>query len=198
MRQVASEPHSIEDLYDLFGEVPPRTLVVPGSALPEPQRGLLAHESHMTVTLEAHHGGPVDVEVLERVAHGRHYARKILLRRNVAGSGGTAGAAPVVVQFGIMLFDLGFASEEAKLEILGEETPLGHILIRQRRLRRISTHSLLEIEPNAEIRRHFGLQTSGDEERNRVYGRLATIFCDEQPAVELLEVLPSGATAAAG
>lgn len=197
MKQVASLPHTIGDLYRLFARESPPATVVPESEVPEPQRRLLAHERHMTVTLEQYHRGPVGVVVLDRVVHEHHYARRILLRRH-ADAGREAGrGSSGVVQFGIMLFNLGFASDEARLEILSEKTPLGHILIRYRQLRRISTHSLLEIQPDAEIRRHFGLPGTGPGSGKRVFGRLATIFCDEQPVVELLEVLPPGPSAVA-
>ncbi len=207
MRQVDSLPHSIGDLYRLFGQAAPAATVVTAEATPQPQRRLLSHQRHMTVTLEEHHGGEVDVVVLDRVVHGDHYTRKILLARRPRRRGRTCrstdeGDVPVrprarVVQFGIMLFNLQVASNEARAEILSERTPLGHILIQHRRLRRISTHSLLEIEPDAEMRRHFGLPELGVAEAPRVFGRLATIFCDEKPAVELLEVLPPGPDAVA-
>ncbi len=198
MRRVDAQGHTIDDLYGLFSETAPPAVVVPDDVVPEPQCSLLAHENHMTVTLEAYHGGAVDVVVLNRVRSDRYYARKILLRRNVESGGEAPSPGAGVVQFGIMLFDLRFASEEARLEILSESAPLGHILIRQRQLRRISTHSLLEIEPDAEMRHHFGLPEPRHGHETTVFGRLATIFCDDQPAVELLEVLPPGPTATAG
>ncbi len=197
MRQVDSLPHSIGDLYRLFGQNAPAATVVPEEATPQPQRRLLSHEKHMTVTLEEHHGGEVDVVVLDRVVHGDSYMRKILLCRRTDEGDASPRSRARVVQFGIMLFDLQVVSNEARAEILSERTPLGHILIRHRRLRRISTHSLLEIEPDAEMRRHFGLPELDVAEAPRVFGRLATIFCDEEPAVELLEVLPPGPDAVA-
>ena len=197
MKLVEAFPHTIGDLYGLFGREAPRATVVSARAVPQPQRSRLAHESHMPVTLEDHHGGPVEVVVLDRVLHDDHYARRILLCRaaNVGRTFGGDGSA--VVQFGIVLFNLRFATDEARRDILGESVPIGHILIRHRQLRRISTHSLLEIEPDDEMRRHFGIAESEEREARRVYGRLATIFCDERPAVELLEVLPPGPAAAA-
>ena len=197
MRQVDRLPHTVSDLYGLFRRDSPPSTVVPESAVPQPQRSLLAHESHMTVTLEQYHRGPVEVVVLDRVVHEHHYARRILLRRIAAAGGETGRGNTGVVQFGIMLFNLRFATDEARLEILSEKSPLGHILIRHRQLRRISTHSLLEIEPDSEIRRHFGLSGPRTGAAERVYGRLATIFCDERPAVELLEVVPPGPAAVA-
>lgn len=199
MRDVVAQAHDIGDLYGLFGRRAPEAAVVPRVAVPQPQRDLLDHENHMTVTLEAHHGHLVEVDVLERVAYDGRYARRILLRR-ATGPGGARSPRPgAVVMFGIVLLDFRFATEHARLEILGESTPLGHVLIRHSRLRRISTHCLLEIEPDEELRRHFGLGAcvSPSADRSRVHGRLATIFCDEKPAVELLEVVPPGPTAQA-
>src|SRR6476659_6163217 len=49
------------------------------SALPEPYRGLLAHTHHMTVTLEALYGSPVDVRVLNADRLGDFYHRRIVL-----------------------------------------------------------------------------------------------------------------------
>ncbi len=43
---------------------------VPAALLPEPYRRLLAHDQHMTVTMEAYHGSPVRVEVLNRSRSG--------------------------------------------------------------------------------------------------------------------------------
>lgn len=196
MKEVLAQAHDIGDLYGLFGRRAPEAVVVPRAAVPQPQRDLLDHEDHMTVTLEAHHGDVVEVEVLDRVAYDGRYARRILLRR-AGGPGEARSSRPgAVVMFGIVLLDFRFATEGARREILSESTPLGHVLIRHSRLRRISTHCLLEIEPDEELRRHFGLAACVPRNagRPRVHGRLATIFCDEQPAVELLEVVPPGPT----
>lgn len=187
MKEVVAQAHDIGDLYGLFGRRAPEAVVVARAAVPQPQRDLLDHEDHMTVTLEAHHGDLVDVDVLDRVAYDGRYARRILLRR----------ASAAVVMFGIVLIDFRFTTEAARREVLGEATPLGHVLIRHSRLRRISTHCLLEIEPDREMRRHFGLGDVVDGKASPVHGRLATIFCDGRPAVELLEVVPPGPSAQA-
>ncbi|MDE2849495.1 MAG: hypothetical protein OXP74_02630 [Acidobacteriota bacterium] len=197
MKEVVAQAHDIGDLYGLFGRRAPEAVVVARAAVPQPQRDLLDHEDHMTVTLEAHHGDLVDVEVLDRVAYDGRYARRILLRR-ATGPGGARSPRPAaVVMFGIVLIDFRFTTEAARHEVLGEATPLGHVLIRHSRLRRISTHCLLEIEPDREMRRHFGLGDGVDGKASPVHGRLATIFCDGRPAVELLEVVPPGPAAQA-
>ena len=46
--------------------------VVSGLEVPAPYDRLLVHEGHMTVTLEKHHGAPVELGVLEkRLVRGR-------------------------------------------------------------------------------------------------------------------------------
>ena len=197
MKEVVAQAHDIGDLYGLFGRRAPEAAVVPRAAVPRPQRDLLDHEDHMTVTLEAHHGDVVEVDVLDRVAYVGRYARRILLRRATGLGRARSSRSAAVVMFGIVLIDFRFTTEAARREVLSETIPLGHVLIRHSRLRRISTHCLLEIEPDREMRRHFGLGDRGQCKGLPVHGRLATIFCDGRPAVELLEVVPPGRAAQA-
>jgi chorismate-pyruvate lyase len=145
--------------------------------MPEPYRRLLAHHSHMTVTLEAFHRTRVTLEVLAERRRGSRYARKILLRH---------GETSDVVQFGIMQFDLDHATAQLRDDILAREKPLGRALAEHGVLTRVGTHGLLAIEPNAELRRCFRLP---DDWSGHLYGRLATIFCDDRPVVDLLEVV---------
>jgi chorismate-pyruvate lyase len=145
------------------------------SKIPEPQRELLAHTHHMTVTLERFHGGPVDVRVLQKHVTATHYARKILLARQADGR---------VVQYGIMRINLSLLSAPVRAEIEAESTPLGRILIEHDVLRRIHLMSLWRIEPGRELRQVFGLTAPVD-----TYGRCAVIDCNDEPAVELLEIV---------
>lgn len=168
-------PPTIDELYALFDEQPPDATEVTDAVVPEPYRSLLAHDRHMTVTLESHHRTPVRLEVLDRRRRGLDYGRKILLRRAEDGA---------VVQYGIMRIDLATCSESARERILAEDTPLGHVLIAHSRLRTITLHRLLRIEPTEEIRGHFAL-----DEGSPLYGRVATIAVDRRPAVDLLEIV---------
>jgi hypothetical protein len=170
-------PLTATDLYSLFGQEPPRLRTIDPGGVPAPYVHLLAHENHMTVTVERHHGGPVHLVVLDQLHREPLYARKILLLDS---------STRRPVQFGIMQFDFRHCSPEVREEILGRAKPLGRILIESGVLRRVSTHQLLEIEPDDEIRRHFGLSAAWP---GVVYGRLATIFCNDEPAVNLLEVV---------
>ncbi len=168
------------DLETLFAQFPPADdlpayELVPGERVPEPYRGLLVHEHHMTVTVEAFHGEPVDVRILARRHNGDSYARKILLV--LQGSGR-------IVQFGIVRIDLRQVSPEVRDEIVAGQTPIGRILIRHDVLRRIEPKAYLRIDPGPKQMAWFGLS-----EPRPLYGRLALIHCDGRPALELLEVV---------
>src|SRR4051812_14006563 len=63
--------HAGPTLEALFAALPapppvPAYERVPPAAVPEPYRGLLVHDRHMTVTMEAYHGRRVQVRVLQR------------------------------------------------------------------------------------------------------------------------------------
>ena len=77
-------------------------------------RMLLAHDSHMTVTVERFHNTPVNVRVLESQLTGQHYARKILLARQSDG---------VVVQFGIMRLDFAAVSPRCDARLRASRRP---------------------------------------------------------------------------
>jgi hypothetical protein len=143
--------------------------------VPPPYHGLLVHEHHMTVTVEAHHGDLVDVRILQRRLEGDLYARKILLTLQKTGR---------VVQFGIVRVDLGVCSPEVRDEILSGRTPFGRILINHDVLRRIEPTAYLRLVPGPAMMDWFGL-----DRPRPVYGRLAIIHTNGRPAVELLEVV---------
>ena len=151
--------------------------VLEGSALEGTPRELLVHAHHMTVTLEEEHGEPVYLEVLEVKREGEDYARKLILR---AGEGG-----PVVLA-GIMRFRLEFVRPEVRVAILEARTPLGRILIENNVLRRIETVAFLRFP----LDNSFGELLGSEGSDGFTYGRIALIFCDGEPAVELLEILP--------
>ncbi|MFO0846403.1 MAG: hypothetical protein U0797_29220 [Gemmataceae bacterium] len=142
--------------------------------MPQPYRDLLV-QHHMTVTVEAHHGGPVDVRVLAYRQDGDLYSRKILLALQGTGR---------VVQFGIVRIDLTKTTPAVRDAILARDTPVGRILIRHNVLRRIEPTAFLRITPGPEQMAWFGMK-----EPAPLYGRLAIIHFDGRPAVELLEVV---------
>lgn len=167
----------LKALYALFPTADdlPEHEFVPGDEVPKPYHDLLVHEHHMTVTVEAFHGGPVDVRILARSHQGDSYARKILLALQKTGR---------IVQFGIVRINLAFVSPEVRAEIVAGQTPLGRVLINHNVLRRIEPTGYLRVIPSPAMMGWFGLDRPAP-----TYGRLAYIHCNEQPAVELLEIV---------
>jgi len=144
------------------------------ASMPEPYRSLLAHNHHMTVTVESFHNSLVDVKVLEyRLDH--TYERKILLSRQ---------SDDVVVMFGIVRLHTQFLAESVQKEIESRQTPLGRILIEHNVLRRVELGRLWRVTPNLELQRHFNLDSP-----KVTFGRTAIIHCDEEPAIELVEIV---------
>lgn len=163
-----------------FEEVEPRDM-------PPVFRKLLVHEHHMTVTVEKHHGCPVDVRVLQKRITPTHYAREILLARQSDGQ---------VVQYGIMRVNFGYLDAAVRAEIESEATPLGRILVAHNVLRRINLFSQWRIAPTARLCELLEIEDSTETEEdnalydNAAYGRTALIYCNEEPAIELLEIVP--------
>lgn len=168
------ELHSLTRLFPDSETLFLRAEHVASVTVPEPYRSLLAHNHHMTVTMERFHQSPVDVRILDRRLDGDLYSRKILLLKQGTES---------VVQFGIVRFDLRYVSDVVREEILAGKTPLGRILINHDVLRHIDLGAILRIAAGPQLAKIFSMA-----EGDITYGRLATIFCDHQPAVDLLEV----------
>jgi chorismate-pyruvate lyase len=164
-------------LYALFppGDHEPEYEFVPPDEVPPPYHGLLVHEHHMTVTVEEFHGEAVDVRVLAKNRTGNSYARKILL---------VTQQTRRVVQFGIVRINFDYTSAAVRAAIEAEDTPLGRILIEHNVLRRIEPTGFVRVIPGKAMMEWFGLGRP-----QPTYGRLAYIHCDNQPAVELLEVV---------
>lgn len=177
-------PH--EELLSLTNQFPGESLFlkaehIPSAVTPEPYKTMLVHDHHMTVAMETYHQSAVEVIVLARQQSGTVYAREILLRTQ---------ATQRMVQYGIVRFNLDYVTEEVRREIQAEQTPLGRILINHNVLRHIDLGAILEITAGPRLARNLNMA-----EGQVTYGRLATIFCNRQPAVDLLEIsapLPSG------
>jgi len=141
--------------------------------MPESYRVMLAHEHHMTVTMERHHG-LVDVAVLDRREVGGLYCRKSILTKRNTGE---------IVQLGFIRFDFQYVTADVRDEIVSESIPLGRVLIEHDVLRHIDLGALLRIEAGPGLAKLFRMPVGGV-----TYGRLATIFCNGRPAVDLLEI----------
>lgn len=154
-----------------FGTLTPVT----APAVPEPFRSLLDHESHMTVAMERHHGGPVELKVLaERLGPGLAYAREIVL----SGPGGR------VVQYGIVSLDLACVDASTASRIRAGAEPLGRILVAAGALCAVGDVALLGVEPGPHLRALIGPRPT--------FGRVAGISVAGRAAIRLLEIAAAG------
>ena len=149
--------------------------IVSAPDVPEPYRGLLAHHHHMTVTVEAHYGGPVDVRVLESGRDGDGYFRRVVL---------TLHGTDRIVQYGLVRINLALLDPAVRAAIVEQKTPLGRILIEHNVLRRVEPTAFLRVEPGPTLCAHLALARPVT-----LYGRTGVIFCNDQPAIAVLEIL---------
>jgi len=148
---------------------------VSAAELPPVPRKLLWHDEHMTVALESHYGCPLAVCVLRSLLTDTHYARHVLLSCGYPGK---------MVQYGIVRLNLTFLDAEVRREIESERIPLGRALIKYDVLRKVRLLSLWKIVPADVLQALFRL-----DGKETCYGRTALIYCNEVPAVELLEIV---------
>ena len=154
----------------------PQCTVVQPDEIPFPHDQLLVHHDHMTVELERFHGSPVKVHVLDEHTDGEIYTRKISLTR---------GDSDTVVEWGVVRLDFRYMAAEVRDEILRKELPLGAVLIKHDVLRRIKPRWFLRFPPGGPVLSLFGDTRTAAP----AYGRVGTIYCNEEPAIELLEIV---------
>lgn len=172
-------PHDeLQSLIDMFPDGEPLLAAeaehVASQTLPEPYHRMLAHNHHMTVTMESYYGCPVDVRILDRRLDGDFYNRKIVLLKH---------GTDQVVQFGLVRFDLGYVTKAVRDEIIAGQKPLGRVLIEHNVLRHIDLGAVLRVTAGPALAEYLRMPVGGV-----TYGRLATIFCNRHAAVDLLEV----------
>ncbi|MCA9186815.1 MAG: hypothetical protein R3E01_28835 [Pirellulaceae bacterium] len=147
-------------------------------ALPPLSRKLLAHDQHMTVTVESFHRDEVDVEALAiNNADSSQYRRKIVLRRR-------RDRQPVL--FGIVRMDLTVMEPSVADEIRQLGKPLGSILIAHNVLRSVELVALWEVVAGNDLAEILNVAAG-----TVLFGRTARIYCNGEPAIELLEIVTS-------
>lgn len=169
----------LDELCSLFPEPEDEPLFlraehIAREATPEPYHRMLVHEHHMTVTMESFHDCSVDVVVVASKYDRDLYCRKILLKKHGTDKN---------VQFGIVRFNFGFVTDSVKEQIESESIPLGRVLIQHNVLRHIDLGAIIRFEAGPGLGRYLQMDV-GQE----TYGRMATIFCNGSPAVDLLEI----------
>ena len=168
------ELRSLTNLFPASEELFLKAEHIPSAVTPEPYKTMLVHDHHMTVEMEKHHACTVDVRVLQQKLEGDLYLREILLLKQ---------GTETVVQYGLVRFNLKYVTTGIREEILAGQIPLGRILINHNVLRHIDLGAILEITAGPRLARQFRMPVGGV-----TYGRMATIFCNRQPAVDLLEI----------
>jgi hypothetical protein len=148
---------------------------VPPDRVPEPFHWLLVHKNHMTKVLEAQYGRPMELDVVKYALDDEFYTRKIILRPQ---------ATDVIVEVGVVRLNFRYMSREVRDEILKRETPLGAILIRHKVLRKVEPRWYLKFPANAPL-----LAAAGATFPHETYGRIGTIYCNHEPAIEVLEIV---------
>lgn len=178
MTQVSSQAalKQLRLMLAFFGEATtPLAQMVQPEDMPDVARHLLVHHGHMTEQLEAHYQTTVDVYPYAIHRSGDIYGRKLDLK---------ARRTADVVMTGLMIFNLQAVAPHVRAEILDAQLPLGRILINHGVLREVHSEAYLRIDGADPMARR--LLRPGEP---AAYGRLATIWCDGQPAVDLLEVV---------
>jgi hypothetical protein len=135
---------------------------------------MLVHERHMTLAMERHHECPVDVHVVDRKWDGDVYGRKSIL---------TKQGTDVPVQLGFVRFHFEYVTDAVKDEIISETIPMGRVLINHNVLRHIDLGAIVKFTAGPGLADYLQMVEGGE-----TYGRLATIFCNKRPAVDLLEI----------
>lgn len=145
------------------------------ASMPPPYRQLLDHDEHMTITVEAFHHSPVDVRVHRTLLGSGKYSREIVLVARESGK---------VVQYGIVRLRTGALQPEVWQEIQAGQTPLGRVLIQHNVFRQVELVALWKVTAGAGLARLLEIAPG-----TVTYGRTARIFCDGEPAIELLEIV---------
>lgn len=169
----------LEQLCSLFPEPADQPLYlsaehVAREATPEPYHRMLVHEHHMTVTMENYHDCTVDVHVVDSRYEKDLYCRKILLSQHGTDKN---------VQFGIVRFNFDFVTDAVRQEIESEQIPLGRVLIQHNILRHIDLGAIVKFQAGPGLSKYMQMDVGAE-----TYGRMATIFCNGSPAVDLLEI----------
>ncbi len=150
--------------------------VVHPDEIASPSDTLLVHHSHMTIELQRHYHKRLEVVVREEHFDGDIYTRKIQLK--LAGT-------DHIVECGIARLNFRFLTPEVRAEILAKEKPLGAILIYHRVHRRVKPRYFVRFPAGSRVMRLLSDEPTSEP----VFGRLGTIYCDNEPAIELLEIV---------
>ncbi|MBM3801232.1 MAG: hypothetical protein FJW26_02860 [Acidimicrobiia bacterium] len=109
----------LESFYRAAGMALPKAVKVESPKIPEPYRGLLAHQNDMTPTLEAAYGQRIHLRVLAAEQSAGVMLRQVSLVLDLSEQ---------PVEFGAIRIQLANLLPEARGEILEGKLPLGRVL----------------------------------------------------------------------
>jgi hypothetical protein len=112
---------------------------------------------------------------MERHRENDLYSRKIFL---------TLKEKKTVVEYGLVRLNFRYMPEGVRDTILQEHAPLGSILINNNILRRIQPRWYLKFPRGSTILTWFNADPF-----EPLFGRLGTIYCNGEPAIELIEIV---------
>ncbi|MGB7347346.1 MAG: hypothetical protein WBD20_24200 [Pirellulaceae bacterium] len=144
-------------------------------SVPSPYDSLLDHNKHMTVTVESFHGDKVAVAVHRTKRDDNWYSREITLKTEKTGQ---------IVQYGIVRLNINSLDPVVWRRIESEEVPLGRVLIEHNVLREVQLCELWRVLAGPSLAKLMHIKVG-----ETAYGRTALIFCDGEPAIELLEIV---------
>ena len=176
---VPTESPDLLDLLATFGDQSQAPLFSPVAAhdMPSPYRELLAHDGHMTVTVESFFGAPAVLGVHATQLDEHRYARKITLHARPEG--------PALLS-GIMRIHLNACTAPVRADVLAGELPLGRILIAHNVMRTLRSGPYYRVRADAEPL--LGLRLAVPPV---AYARIAAMHTPSGRAVELLEIMTS-------
>ena len=167
----------LASFYEAAGHALPPVRFIDGDAMPQPYRSLLVHDTDMTSTLEKFHSATIRIRALASRRNDMDYEREVLL---------VTRDAEKIVEFGAIHIALGKFPDEARDEVLREETPLGAILLAHRIAFRSAPRGFFEIDSNELISAALALPLP-----QTLYGRCNVLLDAHGGALaEIVEILP--------
>ncbi len=168
--------HPLDLAYRQAGvDIPAHRVIAPGD-IPAPYQDLLVHERDMTLTLERHCGGAVQLRTLSTSLKGRWYLRRVLLVHAYSGR---------PVEMGAIRIRLDALTPRTRAQVLRHEVPLGRVL-RDAGLDFLSRpRHYLAITPNQDLMGVFWMR-----EPRLLYGRQTEVFQGGAKLGDIVEVLP--------
>ena len=169
--------YPLDDFYARSGLALPEIESIPETQVPEPYHSLLVHERDMTSTLEQFHDDTIHIRALRSETRGDYYFREVVLLLN---------RDETPVEFGAIKINLLLFPGAARMLILGEREPLGHVLKEFALAYTSRPKAFLRLRSDDLINQALRLDAP-----RTLYGRRNNLLDSHQrPLAEVVEILP--------